>query len=175
MFGKPSGPTGSGEHRDKRPTHAVSPSSPSVPTDAVPTDAVPTDAVLFAFLDEGLPPPQMAAIEQQLRTDQGLMKRLAHLRSAREVGVHTIGGIWREHRVSCPSRETLSGYLMELLTDEEAGYVQFHIHRIGCRQCAANLEDLQGAAKSVSAEPAKKRSRKYFETSVGRLRKKSGE
>jgi len=133
--------------------------------------SLPSDMELLAFLDEGLPAQQMAALETRLRSDQTLLKRLAELRTMRDVGLHSIGGIWRTHRLSCPTRQQLGNFLMEVLDPAEAEYIRFHIDRIGCRFCQASLEDLRQRALEASREPARRRSHKYFQTSVGRLRK----
>jgi len=62
---------------------------------------------LEAFLDESLPVERMTAIEDALRADEELQKRLAAINGRRDAGVHSLGEIWRRHRLSCPSREQL--------------------------------------------------------------------
>jgi hypothetical protein len=136
-----------------------------------PDVSLPSDAELLAFLEEGLPASQMAALESRLRQDASLLQRLAELRTMRDVGLHSIGGIWRSHRLSCPTRQQLSNFLMDVLDRAEADYLRFHIERIGCRFCQASLDDLRQRAEEASREPSRRRSQKYFQTSVGRLRK----
>ena len=55
---------------------------------------------LEAFLDEALPPERMAAIEEALRTDAELQKRLVAINGRRDAGVHSLGEIWRRNRLS---------------------------------------------------------------------------
>lgn len=132
--------------------------------------SVVTDADLQAFLDESLPSNQMADIEDRLRNDDDLHARLAQLRGQQDAGMHSIGAIWRRHRVSCPSREELGQYLLGVLDDEAASYIEFHTNRVGCRFCEANLADLR-AQQNEGAESVQQRRRKYFQTSAGYLKK----
>jgi len=126
---------------------------------------------LEAFLDEALPPEEMARIEQQLRNSPQLIKRLAHATGRRDSGVHTLGEIWRRHRISCPSREQLGSYALKALGDEPADYIRFHLEVIGCRYCGASLADLQTQQTDEAVESATRR-RRYFESSAGHLPKK---
>jgi hypothetical protein len=130
------------------------------------------DSQLRAFLDESLPPSQMAEIESELRDNTGLHSRLADLRGQQDAGMHSIGAIWRRHRVSCPDRGQLGQFLLGVLDPEAEQYVRFHVDRIGCRYCSANIDDL----RRESAEPApqiQSRRTKYFQTSAGYLRRDS--
>lgn len=128
-----------------------------------------TDSQLTAFLDEALPPDQMAAIEEALRTDPTLHQRLAEIRGRQDAGMHSLGAIWRRHRLSCPDRGELGQYLLGVLDPEAEKYVDFHVQRIGCRFCSANLDDLR-RERSESATQVETRRRKYFQTSAGYLR-----
>ena len=132
----------------------------------------PTDAQLSAFLEEALPPEQLAEIERRLRDDMVLRQRLAVVIGREDAGLHSVGVIWRRRHLSCPDRNELSQYLLGVLDDEPADYVRFHIEEVGCRYCAANLEDLRQAQATASqggSEQAARRKR-YFETSAGHLR-----
>lgn len=129
-----------------------------------------TDADLEAWLDEALPPEEMAAIEQQLRASSELARRLAELSSRRDAGVHTLGAIWRRHRVSCPSRAELGSFLLEVLAEPLARYIAFHLDVVGCRPCQANLADLRTQQAEAGNPDASSRRKRYFESSVGRLR-----
>jgi hypothetical protein len=126
---------------------------------------------LEAFLDESLPVDRMAAIEEALRGSDDLQKRIAEINSRRDAGVHSLGEIWRRHRLSCPSREQLGSYLLGVLARDAAGYVKFHVETVQCRLCAANLADLRAAAAAESDATTKRRHR-YFQSSAGYLRKK---
>ena len=71
-----------------------------------------TNTELEAFLDEALPVERMAAIEDALRKSESLQQQLAAINGRRDAGVHSLGEIWRRHRLSCPSREQLGSYLL---------------------------------------------------------------
>jgi hypothetical protein len=130
-----------------------------------------TNSELEAFLDEALPIERMAAIEESLRGSEDLQKRLAAVNGRRDAGVHSLGEIWRRHRLSCPSRQQLGSYLLGVLSREEADYVKFHIETVGCRYCTASVSDLQAQQSAAESEVAHRRQR-YFQSSVGHLRKK---
>jgi anti-sigma factor RsiW len=132
----------------------------------------PNDDDLIAYLDELLPVERMTAIESRLRADESLRLRVAALSRRRDQGIHSVGEIWRRWRLSCPTRSQLGSFLLGTLETAQAKYVEFHLHSIGCRLCAANLDDLQNAVKT-GAEPAARR-RRFFESSAGHLRGMSG-
>jgi hypothetical protein len=131
-------------------------------------------ADLHAYLDEALPAETMAAMEDALRHDPQLTAQLAEIIARRDAGVHSLGDIWRRHRLSCPAREQLGSHLLGILSDEESAYVAFHLDTIGCRYCQANFDDLksqhvESAAQIVTDRTASRR-RKYFQSSAGHLR-----
>jgi hypothetical protein len=129
-----------------------------------------TNAELEAFLDESLPVERMAAIEQALRGSDQLQQRLTEINGRRDAGVHSIGEIWRRHRLSCPTRDQLGSYLLGVLPDE-ADYVKFHLETIGCRYCTASLEDLRREQSAADADKVQQRRQRYFQSSVGHLRR----
>jgi hypothetical protein len=96
---------------------------------------------LEAYLDEALPAEEMTRIEQALCRDGRLVEQLVTINSRRDRGLHSLGEIWRRHRLSCPSRQQLGCHLMGTLSKEEREYIVFHVE---CR---------------VSAPPAVRRSR----------------
>jgi len=106
-----------------------------------------------------------------LRDDKRLAQRLASINGRRDAGVHSIGGIWRRHRVSCPTREQLGSYLLGTLDNDQSEYLRFHIEEICCRLCRANLDDLK-MQQEESAEVKTSRRTKYFQSSAGYLHKK---
>jgi anti-sigma factor RsiW len=130
-----------------------------------------SDTDLSAYLDEALPPEQMAVIESALRGNSALLARLSGIGQRRDAGQHTLGDIWRRHRLSCPSREELGSYLLGAMSDEAAAYVKFHIETVGCRVCQANLEDLR-AQQSEADRTSDTRRRKYFQSSAGYFKRK---
>ena len=128
-----------------------------------------SDAELVAFLDEALPVERMTALEQALREDTELTQRLVRLRGQRDAGVHSLAEIWRRHRISCPSREELGRFLLEVLEPAAADFIRFHVAEDGgCRVCQANLADLKQAQAADIA--AASRRQRYFQSSAGRLK-----
>jgi hypothetical protein len=130
----------------------------------------PTISELEAYLDEALPAEQMATIEAALRQKPQLLQQLSKINARRDMGVHSLGEIWRRARLSCPSRQQLGSYLLGVLDDDHADYVTFHIETVGCRYCAANLTDLQ-TQQAEKNDSVQRRRRKYFQSSAGYLRK----
>jgi hypothetical protein len=128
-----------------------------------------TDADLEAYVEESLSASAMAELESVLRAQPALLQRLASLIARRDAGVHTLAEIWRRHRISCPTREQLGSYLLGVLDDATLAYVQFHLETVGCRYCEANLEDLR-QRQEADRETVVRRQR-YFQSSVGRLRR----
>lgn len=129
-----------------------------------------TESELEAYLDEALSASEMAAIETQLRQSPDLLRQLASINSRRDAGMHSLGEIWRRHRISCPTREQLGSYLLGVLEEDEADYVRFHTTIVACRLCHANLEDLK-QRQAESKELTTVRRKKYFDSSAGYLRK----
>ena len=83
----------------------------------------------------------------------------------------TFAQIWREHRLSCPSRTTLGSYLLGTLSPEQRDYVDFHIGVLNCPYCRSNLDDLGEESEMVAAGPA--RTERLFESSVGFVRREA--
>ncbi len=125
---------------------------------------------LERYLDEALPVEEMARIEQALRTDRPLAERLAAINARRDSGVHSLGEIWRRHRLSCPTRQQLGSYLFGAISGEWGNYIVFHLETVGCRYCQANLADLK-RQQAESSEVVQTRRRKYFQSSAGYLRR----
>jgi RNA polymerase sigma factor (sigma-70 family) len=57
--------------------------------------------------------------------------------------------IWEENRLSCPKRSAVGGYLLGTLDPAWQDYVAFHIDKLGCRFCRANLDDLRSETKQA--------------------------
>ena len=108
-------------------------------------------------------------MEAELRVDQELARQLAGINARRDAGVHTLGEVWRRHRVSCPSREQLGSYLLGALPAEHSEYVTFHIDNVGCRVCLANLDDMKRQRDEEDAVVVTRRT-KYFQSSAGYLK-----
>lgn len=125
---------------------------------------------LEAYLDEALPAEEMVAIERAMRTDRSLVAKLTSVHSRRNAGVHSVGEIWRGHRLSCCTKEQLGSFLLKALPEKIADYIAFHIEVVGCRFCLANLADLKAQQKE-DREVIQLRRRKFFQSSAGYLRR----
>ncbi|QDT36456.1 hypothetical protein [Stratiformator vulcanicus] len=125
------------------------------------------DSTLEAYLSEQLPSANAAEIESQLRNSESLRERLAVIIARRDVGQHGVGDIWRTARLSCPTRVDVGRFLEGSGEVEERDYIRFHLERVGCRYCQANVDDLRNSDRSET--DTSKRRKRYFETSVGRL------
>jgi DNA-binding phage protein len=123
---------------------------------------------LHAYLNDALTDPEMAQVEQALRDSEALRRSLQKVMQDRERGEHTLGAVWCRERLTCPSREQLGSFLLQVLDDEQQEYIEFHLQAIGCAFCLANLADL----KSLQNEPApnaRERRRRFFQSSAGYL------
>lgn len=130
-----------------------------------------SDADLEAYLDEALPPEDMSRIETAARGDAKMLRRLSGINARRDAGSHSLGEIWRRHRLSCPTRAELGSCLLGVLSRPEADYIQFHIKVVCCRFCQANWDDLQNQQREAD-EAAATRRKKYFQSSAGYLKRK---
>jgi hypothetical protein len=130
-----------------------------------------TQSDLEAYLDEALPIEAMASIERAMRGDQKLVQQLAGINARRDAGVHSLGEIWRRHRLSCPTRELLGSYLLGVLDEGVAGFVKFHLEVSACRTCQANFDDLKTRQTDEPAAVDSRR-KKYFQSSAGHLRRR---
>jgi hypothetical protein len=128
---------------------------------------------LEAYLDEALPPEEMARIEKAAREDETLARRLASIHSRRGTGVFTLGEIWRGQRLSCPTREQLGSWLLGAMAEDRARYIGFHLEVVGCRYCQANVADLR-VQQDGTEQAAVARRRKYFQSSAGYLKGEGG-
>jgi hypothetical protein len=126
-----------------------------------------TPAQLLGYVDELLPVELMTAIETDLRNSESLRRNVAQLIRRRDAGEHSVGQIWQRLRLSCPTRTELGSFLLGALPDEELEYIDFHLQTVGCRYCAANLEDLWESAQSTAG--SQERRQRFFQSSAGFL------
>jgi RNA polymerase sigma factor (sigma-70 family) len=75
--------------------------------------------------------------------------------------------IWESERLSCPKRSTIGGFVLETLDEPWRDYVDFHLNRLDCSVCRANLEDLQEQSRQ---DPAPLHQR-IMQSSIGFFRK----
>lgn len=127
-----------------------------------------TRAQLHAFLEDTLNDRETAQVEQALRDSEPLRRALRNLMQDRDRGEHSIGAIWRRQRLSCPSRDQLGSYLLQVHDADLQDYIDFHLRTIGCAFCQANLTDLQSLQQEPAVQTQKRRQR-FFDSSHGYL------
>jgi DNA-binding phage protein len=123
---------------------------------------------LHAYLDDALSDAETAKVEQALRASEPLRRSLRQAMQERDRGEHSLGAVWRRERLTCPSREQLGSYLLQVLDDGEKDYLNFHLQVIACPYCVANLADLQ-ARQQEPVPHAQERRRRFFQSSAGYL------
>ena len=126
-----------------------------------------TREILHAYLDDTLSDQETAQIEQAVRGSESLQRLLRAVMQERDRGEHSLGAIWRRQRLSCPNREQLGSYLLQVLDAGQQEYIDFHLKVVGCAFCMANFNDLQSRQKE--SPKAQARRRKFFESSAGFL------
>ena len=129
----------------------------------------PTQSDLERYQDEKLPTEEMVQIEKHLRDSPGDNQKLKVLNEQRDDQT-TLGKIWRHGCLSCPDREELGSYLLGAMSDKHRSYVEFHLKKIRCQFCRANLVDLE-RQRDESAEDSVVRRQRIFQSSVGHLPK----
>ena len=129
-----------GDVRGKTPQSQHDHHDPQAQHGALPID----DQMLRNYLADSLPPEDLARVEKALRDSADLRARLENVRTNREdFQLHTLGGIWRRTRLTCPSRQQLGSYLLDALDPALADYIKFHIDVVECPYCQANFADLE--------------------------------
>src|SRR5947199_7270361 len=118
---------------------------------------------LDAYLDDALSETETAQVEQALRSSDVLRRQLRSLMQERDRGEHSVGAVWRRHRLSCPTREQLGSFLLQALDTDFQEYVEFHLRTVACPYCLANLADLQ-ARQQEAGPQAKQRRRRFFQS-----------
>ncbi len=108
--------------------------------------------ILRAYLGDALPPEELARVEKALRDSAELRAQLEEVRENRgDLGLHSLGAIWRRGRLSCPTRQQLGSYLLDALDPDLASYLKFHLDVIACPYCQANVADLKSKGAQVPA------------------------
>jgi hypothetical protein len=123
---------------------------------------------LDSYLDDALSDSETAQVEQALRQSDVLRRQLRGVMQERDRGEHSIGAIWRRRRLTCPTREQLGSYLLQVLDADQQDYIDFHLQTVACSYCLANLSDLQALQKEP-APKVRERRRRFFESSAGLL------
>lgn len=78
-----------------------------------------------------------------------------------------VASVWTENLFSCIKRSTLGSYALDVLDDDWADYVRFHLEVAKCDICLAHLEDIEAGDGGMSVA-AKER---IFASSVGFLKR----
>ena len=123
---------------------------------------------LAGYLEDALSEAETALVEQALRQSEDLRRQLRVLIGECDRGEHSLGAVWRRHRLTCPSREQLGSYLLGVLEADRQDFIDFHLKIIGCAFCLANLADLQ-TQQQESAAHTQQRRRRFFDSSIGLL------
>lgn len=76
--------------------------------------------------------------------------------------------IWQSQRLSCLKRSTIGAYLLGTLEPDWRGYIAFHLERLGCQYCLANLKDLQEQTKVETVRAFRDR---IMESTIGFLKR----
>jgi hypothetical protein len=124
--------------------------------------------LLDCYLDDALSDEEIARVEKALRDSEPLRRLLQAVMQERDRGEHSIGAIWRRERLTCPTRDQLGSYLLQVLDGQRQDYLDFHLQTVGCPFCRANLEDLQSLQKDEEPKSQTRRKR-FFESSYGYL------
>lgn len=77
--------------------------------------------------------------------------------------------VWRDGRPSCPKRTTLGKYLLGTMPEDWDDFVTFHVERLGCEFCAANLEDLTTEINTPANETVDQLRGRILESTIGFL------
>lgn len=113
-----------------------------------------TQAELEAYLDESLDAERSREVEQAVREDPVLLRRLAEINARRDSGVHSLGDIWRRHQLGVPTEETLGSFLLGILDEGLADYIKFRIEVLKCPFTIAKLRALE---EQVAEQPQPER------------------
>lgn len=60
-----------------------------------------------------------------------------------QLAASMITEVWESQRPTCPKRSTIGRLMLGTLEGAWKQYVDFHVNKLGCKFCRANLEDLQ--------------------------------
>lgn len=77
--------------------------------------------------------------------------------------------LWEDGRPSCPKRSTLGRFVLGTLDTEWDRYIDFHVSRLGCHYCGANLDDLSQEIEKDSSETDDRLRDRIMESTVGFL------
>jgi hypothetical protein len=130
-----------------------------------------TDSELEAYLDMSLNPARAGELEEQVRQDPEILKRLTQINARRNAGIHTLGEIWRRNQIGVPTREEIVDFLNGFLPLESADYIEFRVKQLKCVFTLALIQDVQ-SEKSDGEGTSVQRQSKLYEQSKPLLKKR---
>jgi RNA polymerase sigma factor (sigma-70 family) len=75
--------------------------------------------------------------------------------------------VWEQQRPTSPKRSTIGRFMLGTLDESWRDYVEFHMNKLGCEFCRANLEDL----KKQTEEAPKALHDRVLQSTVGFFKK----
>lgn len=133
-----------------------------------------TDSELEAYLDMSLNPARALELEEQVRQDPAILKRLTQINARRNAGIHTLGEIWRRNQIGVPSREEIVDYLNGFLPAESADYINFRVKQLKCVYTLALIQDVESEKSDREGTSIQRQSKVYQKSeSILKKRKKS--
>lgn len=126
--------------------------------------------ILRDYLNDSLPDAELAAVEKAIRERPEVAKLLEQIRGDADRRDHSVGSVWRQTHVSCPSRDQLGSYLLQALDNDLYDYIEFHLGTVGCAYCQANLDDLRRLHAEANTPKTTTRRKKIVKSSAGVLR-----
>lgn len=130
-----------------------------------------SDSELEAYLDSTLDPQRAGELEEVVRSDPHLLRRLAQVNARRSAGIHTLGEIWRRNQIGVPTKDEMRQHLSGTLTADESNYIEFRIKDLKCVFTLALLQDLQSETGD-GREKSKNRRKKIYDQGAPLLPKK---
>ena len=80
------------------------------------------------------------------------------------------GEIWRRNQIGVPTTEVMGNFLLGVLPEDQADYINFRMEKLKCPFTLAMFNDLQ-TQQSESVEMSKSRREKFYKTSAGLLKR----
>src|SRR5262249_54570978 len=112
----------------------------------------------------GMDEKQIALIKHRMIKDlrERLMRDSA-VQESSEPADSLLTHVWQQNGFTCRNRRTIGGSLLGTLEGTWKEYVDFHVNKLGCKFCRANVDDIQ---KATEAEQ-KKVQQRIFDSTIG--------
>ncbi len=85
----------------------------------------------------------------------------------------SISLVWRQERISCPHRDLLEAHHYGSLSEAESDFIRFHVERVGCAYCAANLDDIAAGETPLEAGPMRDAKEELLRSTAAFLERRS--